>query len=152
MNEKWMKEAIQLAHQAQAQDEVPIGCVIVKDDTVIATGYNQREQTQQADAHAEMIAIRQACQVLNSWRLEGCDLYVTLEPCPMCAGAIIQSRIEHVYFGAKDPKGGCVGSCTNLFTIQPFNHHPQFTGGVCEEECAELLTNYFKEKRCQKKA
>lgn len=147
-----MKEAIQLAKQAESVDEVPIGCVIVKDNTIIGKGYNQRETLQQSYAHAEMIAIQEACENIGSWRLEACELYVTLEPCPMCAGAIIQSRIPHVIYGASDPKGGCVGSCTNLFELEGTNHHPQYTQGICKEECASLLTEYFKKKRRQKKA
>ena len=152
MNEKWMKLAIELAKEAEKIDEVPIGCVIVKDDEIIGQGFNRRESLQQSYAHAEMIAIQQACQTLGSWRLEQCELYVTLEPCPMCAGAIIQSRIGHVIYGASDPQGGCVGSCTNLFEVKEFNHHPQYIAGICKEECASLLREYFKKKRRQKKA
>ena len=112
--EKWMKEAIKQAKKAYEKDEVPIGCVIVKDHKIIARGYNKREMLQQSYAHAEMIAIQKACKILNTWRLEECDLYVTLEPCPMCAGAIIQSRIKTVVYGAHDPKAGSVGSVLNL--------------------------------------
>lgn len=147
MNEKWMKEAIKLAKYAETKDEVPIGCVIVKDGEIIGKGYNQRETLQQASAHAEMLAIEEACQTLGSWRLEGCELYVTLEPCPMCSGAIIQSRIEHVIYGADDPKGGCVDSCAHLFSLPGINHRPQFTKGIYKEECGSLLTEYFKKKR-----
>lgn len=120
---KWMKEAIKQAKKAESYDEVPIGCVIVKDDKVIARGYNKRETLQQSIAHAEIMAIQKACKKLNTWRLEDCILYVTLEPCPMCAGAIIQSRIKEVVYGASDPKGGCVVhvqiclKCLNLIII-----------------------------------
>lgn len=149
--EKWMKEAIKQAKKAECYDEVPIGCVIVKDDKIIARGYNKREMNQQSIHHAEIIAIQKACKKLGSWRLENCDLYVTLEPCPMCAGAIIQSRIRNVYFGAYDNKGGCVGTCINLFEIKPFNHHPNYEGGILKEECASLLSDFFKNKRLQRR-
>ncbi len=145
--EKWMKEAIKQAKLAFKHDEVPIGCVIVKDNKIIARGYNKREKLQQSYAHAEMIAIRKACEKIGSWRLEDCDLYVTLEPCPMCSGAIIQSRIRNVYFGASDPKGGCVGSITNLFTMKEFNHHPNYKSEILKEECSQLLKEFFKMKR-----
>lgn len=146
-DEKWMKQAIKQAIMAATKDEVPIGCVIVKDDKIIARAYNKRERNQQSIAHAEILAIQKACKKLNTWRLEGCTLYVTLEPCPMCAGAIIQSRIERVVYGAYDPKGGCVGSCTNLFETKGFNHYPSYTGGILEEECSSLLKEFFKQKR-----
>ena len=149
--EKWMKEAIKQANKARSIDEVPIGCVIVKDNQIIARGYNKRESLQDSTAHAEIIAIRKACKKIGSWRLEDCDLYVTLEPCPMCAGAIVQSRIRHVYYGAYDPKGGCVDTCTQLFDIKAFNHHPLYTGGILEEQCASLLKEFFKEKRKKSK-
>ncbi|MDD7280477.1 MAG: nucleoside deaminase [Erysipelotrichaceae bacterium] len=145
--EKYMKEAIKQAKKAYEQDEVPIGCVIVKDDKIIARAYNKREKLQQSYAHAEMLAIQKACKKLNTWRLEDCDLYVTLEPCPMCAGAIIQSRIRNVYFGAYDKKGGSVMTCTNLFDVKEYNHHPHYFSGIMEEECSILLKNFFKEKR-----
>lgn len=146
-NEKYMKEAIKQALKAKEIDEVPIGCVIVKDGKIISRGFNKREKTQQSIAHAEIIAIQKACKKLNSWRLEDCELYVTLEPCPMCSGAIIQSRISKVIFGAYDKKGGCVETCTKLFDIKEFNHHPEYIGGVMEKECASLLKEFFKEKR-----
>lgn len=146
-DEKWMKQAIKQAKMAATKDEVPIGCVIVKDDKIIARAYNKREMNQQSIAHAEILAIQKACKKLNSWRLEGCTLYVTLEPCPMCAGAIIQSRIERVVYGAYDPKGGCVGSCNNLFETKGFNHYPSYTSGILEEECSSLLKEFFKQKR-----
>ncbi|MBP3870906.1 MAG: tRNA adenosine(34) deaminase TadA [Faecalicoccus sp.] len=145
--EKWMKEALKQAYKAFEQDEVPIGCVIVKDDKIIARAYNKREMKQSGIAHAEILAIEKACKKLGSWRLDGCDLYVTLEPCPMCAGAIIQSRIRKVVFGASDPKGGCVGSCINLFNVKGFNHYPFYQSGIFQEECSNLLKTFFKRKR-----
>ena len=148
---KWMKEAIKQAKKAESYDEVPIGCVIVKDDKVIARGYNKRETLQQSIAHAEIMAIQKACKKLNTWRLEDCILYVTLEPCPMCAGAIIQSRNKEVVYGASDPKGGCVGTCTNLFEVSEFNHHPEYRKGILESECSDLLKHFFKKKRDMKK-
>lgn len=146
-----MKQALQEAIKALKQDEVPIGCVIVKDGQIIARSYNEREMKQQSTAHAEILAIEKACEKLGSWRLEECDLYVTLEPCPMCAGAIIQSRIRTVYFGAYDPKGGCAGSCINLFQVPGFNHYPMVEGGILEMNCSQLLKDYFKWKREEKK-
>lgn len=148
--EKWMKEAIKQAIKAQQIDEVPIGCVIVKDNKIISRGYNKREISQQSIAHAEIIAIQKACKKLNTWRLEDCELYVTLEPCPMCAGAIIQSRIQKVVFGAYDPKGGSVQTCTQLFNIKEYNHHPEYIGGILEDDCSLLLKNFFKQKRYKK--
>lgn len=145
--EKWMKEAIKQAKLAFQHDEVPIGCIIVKDNQIIARGYNKREKLQQANAHAEMIAIEKACKKIGSWRLEDCDLYVTLEPCPMCSGTIIQSRIRNVYFGARDPKGGCVGSLINIFEVKGFNHYPNYEGDILKDECAKLLKDFFKMKR-----
>lgn len=150
MNEKFMMEAIKEAKKAELIDEVPIGCVIVKDDKIIARGHNLRENKQQSTAHAEIIAIEKACKKLKSWRLEGCSLYVTLEPCPMCSGAILQSRIEHVIYGAKDPKGGCMVSCMNMYEVKGFNHYPDVIGGVLEDKCAALLKAFFKQKREQK--
>ena len=145
--EKWMKEAIKQALKAYKEDEVPIGCVIVKDNKIISRGYNKREKNQISMDHAEMIAIKKACKKLGSWRLEDCDLYVTLEPCPMCAGAIIQSRIRKVIYGASDPKGGSVKSVVQLFDIKEYNHHPEYISGIYEKECSELLTDFFKSKR-----
>lgn len=150
MNEKFMIEAIKEAKKAELIDEVPIGCVIVKDDKIIARGHNLRESKQRSTAHAEIIAIEKACRKLKSWRLEGCSLYVTLEPCPMCSGAILQSRIEHVVYGAKDPKGGCMESCMNMYEVKGFNHYPDVIGGVLEDECGSLLKTFFKRKREQK--
>ena len=123
----------------------------VKDDKIIARGYNKRETLQQSIAHAEIMAIQKACKKLGTWRLEDCVLYVTLEPCPMCAGAIIQSRIKEVVYGATDPKGGCVGTCTNLFEVSEFNHHPIYRRGILESDCSDLLKHFFKKKRDMKK-
>lgn len=149
--ERYMRQAIKQAMKAQEKDEVPIGCVIVKDDKIIARGYNLRQSKQQAYAHAEMIAIQKACKKLKSWRLEDCELYVTLEPCPMCAGAILQSRIKRVVYGAKDPKGGCVESCMRMYETKGFNHYPDVQSGILENECATLLKDFFKAKREKKK-
>lgn len=150
MDEKYMKEALRLAKKAAAMGEVPVGAVVVQDGKVIARGYNRREIDQNGLAHAELTAIQQACKKLNSWRLEGCTLYVTLEPCPMCTGAIINTRIERVVLGATDPKGGAMGGVTDLLA-HPWNHHPEVTKGVLEEECSTLLKDFFKELRAQKK-
>lgn len=149
-NEKWMKEAIKQAKKAAQKDEVPIGCVIVKDDQIIARAYNKREMKQYSTAHAEILAIEKACKKLGSWRLEDCDLYVTLEPCPMCSGAIIQSRIRNVIFGAYDPKGGCMGSNMNINDVRGFNHYPDIEGGILQDECSRLLKDFFKAKRKKK--
>ncbi|MFA1014200.1 tRNA adenosine(34) deaminase TadA [Dubosiella newyorkensis] len=152
MNEiDWMKKAILQAKVAMKKNEVPIGCVIVRDGKIIARAHNLRESQQIATKHAELIAIERACKKLKTWRLEDCDLYVTLEPCPMCAGAIILSRIRSVTFGAYDPKGGCAGSCTDLFHVKGFNHYPEVHGGILEEECAQLLKDFFRQKRKEKK-
>ncbi len=144
---KYMKEAIKEAKKAELLDEVPIGCVIVKDDKIIARGHNQRETKQSPIGHAEIVAITKASKKLNSWRLEGCDIYVTLEPCIMCSGAIIQSRINKVYFGASDPKGGAFGSSLNVLDAKNINHHPEIISGVLKEECSQIITNYFRAKR-----
>lgn len=149
-NEKWMKEAIKQAKKAAQKDEVPIGCVIVKDDQIISRAYNKREMKQCSTAHAEILAIEKACKKLGSWRLEDCDLYVTLEPCPMCSGAIIQSRIRNVIFGAYDPKGGCMGSNMNINDVRGFNHYPDIEGGILQDECSRLLKEFFKAKRKKK--
>ncbi len=145
-----MKEAIKQAKKAAQKDEVPIGCVIVKDDQIIARAYNKREMKQCGTAHAEILAIEKACKKLGSWRLEDCDLYVTLEPCPMCSGAIIQSRIRNVIFGAYDPKGGCMGSNMNINDVRGFNHYPDIEGGILQDECSRLLKEFFKAKRKKK--
>ena len=145
-----MKEALKEAKKAELIDEVPIGCVIVKNDKIIARGHNQRETNQNPIGHAEIIAINKASKKLKSWRLEGCDIYVTLEPCIMCSGAIIQSRISKVYYGASDPKGGALGSSINVLEAKNINHHPEVISGVMQEECSKIITNYFKTKRQSK--
>ena len=147
INEKYMKAAIKEAMKAQDIDEVPIGCVIVKDGKIIARGHNKREKEQDATSHAELKTLQKACKKLKSWRLVGCDIYVTLEPCLMCAGAIIQSRIENVYFGAYDPKGGAFGSSINALDAKNINHRPNVCGGILEAECSQILKDYFKKKR-----
>lgn len=151
IHEKYMKEALKEAKKAYEIDEVPIGCVIVKDGKIIARGHNLREKTNDTTAHAEIVAIRKATKKLKSWRLENCDIYVTIEPCSMCAGAIMWSKIKHVYFGAKDIKGGALGSSFNLFEVPNINHRPQVSGGILEEEAASLMKNFFKLKRENKK-
>ncbi len=151
MDEKYMQAAIKEALKAELIDEVPIGAVIIHDGKIIARAHNLRETKQRSTAHAEILAIEKACKKLNSWRLEGCTLYVTLEPCPMCSGAILQSRIERVVYGAKDPKGGCIESCMQMYEIKGFNHYPEVCGGVLENECASLLTDFFRKKREKKR-
>ena len=145
-HEYYMKKALLLAKKAGQEGEVPVGAVIVKDDIVIATGQNRREQKQSAVWHAEIEAINKACKKLKGWHLKGCRLYVTLEPCPMCAGAIINSRISEVYIGASDKKSGAVFSVVSLFSL-PFNHSPDVFTGVCEGECTDILKSFFKELR-----
>ena len=144
-----MKKAIALAMESEKEGEVPVGAVIVKDGKIIATGRNRRESEKNALHHAEIEAIDNACKALGGWRLFGCDLYVTLEPCPMCAGAIINSRIKTVYFGAYDNKAGSFGSVADFNRI-PYNHKPEIIAGVMEKECSELLTNFFKKLRDKK--
>ncbi len=150
MKQKFMKQAIKEALKAQLVDEVPIGAVIVKDGKVIARAYNQMEKTQLATAHAELLAINKACKKLKSWRLDDCDLFVTLEPCPMCAGAIVNARMRKVYFGAYEPKSGSAESKFNVLTQSGLNHTTQFEGGIEQETCANMLKNYFKSKRIKK--
>lgn len=145
--ERFMKVAIKEALKAEMLDEVPIGCVVVKDNKIIARGYNVRETKHESTGHAEIKTLQKACKKLNSWRLEDCDLYVTVEPCIMCGGAIIQSRIKNVYFGAYDPKGGAFGSSINILDAKNINHHPNVEGGILEKECAELIKEFFKRKR-----
>lgn len=142
----FMAEALKLAREAYSEGEVPVGAVIVRDGAIIATGRNRREGKKNALYHAEIEAINNACQALGGWRLCGCELFVTLEPCPMCAGAIINSRIERLVFGAHDLKAGSCGSVINLFE-QPYNHKPTVKSGVLKEECAKVLTDFFKELR-----
>lgn len=143
----FMNCALREAEKALACGEVPVGCVIVHEGCVIGRGYNQREHLQDPTAHAEILAITVAANHLGSWRLENTHLYVTLEPCPMCAGAIIQSRIESVFFGAYDPKAGCCGTLMNLLQDTRFNHRAFVTGGILEQECAELLSSFFRHIR-----
>ncbi len=151
-DEKFMKEAIKEAKKAYDLKECPIGCVIVCDGKIIARGHNRKLTRNNALLHAEMIAIEKASKKLNTWHLDGCDMYVTLEPCTMCAGAIIQSRIQNVYFGAFDPKGGSLVSCNNLFDKKyGHNHIPNQKGGISEDECSALLKSFFKELRAEKK-
>ena len=150
-NEKFMCEAIKQAKKAWAIGETPIGAVVVYDGKIIARGYNKRETKKNSLNHAEIEAINKACKTRGGWRLFGCDLYVTLEPCPMCAGAIIQSRIDNVYFGAYDKKSGCAGSAVNLFEENLFNHNVGVFGGVLEEECSLIMSEFFKELRRLKK-
>lgn len=139
---RWMHQALLEAKKAAALGEIPVGAVIVRDEQVIARAHNRRELDQDAMAHAEVLCIQQACRVLNSWRLSGCTLYVTLEPCPMCSGAIINSRLDRVVYGAKDDKAGCAGSVADLF-VMPFNHTPVIRSGILEEECAAVLSEFF---------
>ena len=148
-DELFMKEALAEAQLAREAGEVPIGAVVVRGDEIVGRGHNRREFGHNALAHAEIEAIDAACRKLDGWRLWECDLYVTLEPCPMCAGAIINSRIKHVYFGAKDEKAGSCGSVTNLFNL-PYNHKPEMTAGILEDECREILTSFFADLRNRK--
>ena len=145
INEKYMRQAIDLAKIAMTQDEVPVGAIIVRDDKVIARAYNTREKDKNALYHAEIKAIDEACKALGGWRLVGCTMYVTLEPCPMCAGAIVNSRIEKVVYGAPDNKAGAFGTMINLTDYPLFK--PEIVGGVLKEECAQLLSTFFKSKR-----
>ncbi|WP_436862445.1 tRNA adenosine(34) deaminase TadA [Staphylococcus caeli] len=147
----YMKAAIEEARKAGDIGEVPIGAVVVKDNEIIARAHNLRESAQDPTAHAEHIAIRKAAMVVQSWRLEGCRLYVTLEPCVMCAGSIVMSRIPHVIYGAKDSKGGCAGSLMDLLQEPRFNHRAHVETGILETECSQLLTDFFKNIRKQKK-
>ena len=146
MDEQYMREALRLAETAAADGEVPVGCVVVCGGEIVGRGRNRRERGKNALAHAEIEAIDMACRALGGWRLQNCDLYVTLEPCPMCAGAIVNARIRRVVYGARDPKAGCCGSVVDLFA-QPFNHRPEVEGGLLEDECAALLKDFFAELR-----
>ena len=148
---RFMKEAVLQAKKAEKIGETPVGAVIVRNGEIISRAYNKRETKKCVTAHAELLAIEKACKKLGGWRLPGCDLYVTLEPCPMCSGAIIQARIENVYFGAYDPKNGCCGSKTDLFTPGLFYYNVECHGGIMENECADLLRSFFKNLRNSKK-
>jgi tRNA(adenine34) deaminase len=148
---KYMQLALEKAKLARSKKEVPVGAVIVLNNKVIATGFNKREKTRNALWHAELVAINKACKKLKSWRLEKCDIYVTLEPCSMCAGAIINSRIKNVYFGAYDEKSGACGTVVNLLENKTFNHNPNVVGGIMQKECSQILSSFFKNKRLSKK-
>ncbi|PGM50652.1 tRNA-specific adenosine deaminase [Bacillus cereus] len=147
----FMQIAIEEAKKAEAIQEVPIGAVIVLDGEVISVAHNLRETEQRSIAHAELLAIDEACKKLGTWRLEDATLYVTLEPCPMCAGGIVLSRVNRVVYGASDPKGGCAGTLMNLLTDERFNHQCEVVAGVLEEECGTLLTTFFRELRKKRK-
>jgi len=151
LDELYMREAIKEAKQAETLEEVPIGALIVINGEIISRAHNLRETKQDAVAHAELLAIQEACHRQGTWRLEEATLYVTLEPCPMCAGAIIMSRVKRVVYGAKDPKGGCAGTFMNLLQDTRFNHQSEVTYGILEDECGQLLTNFFRRIRDRKK-
>ena len=151
IEEHYMKEAIRQAKKAAALKEVPIGCVIVYDGRIIARGYNRRTVDKNVLAHAEIIAMRKACRILGDWRLEGCTMYVTLEPCPMCAGAIVQARIPEVVMGCMNPKAGCAGSILNILEMPQFNHQVKVTRGILETECSQMLKTFFEELRIRNK-
>ena len=150
-DEKYMKEAIKQAKKAAVAGDVPIGCVIVKDDNIIARGYNKRNAKKTTLAHAELLAIEKASKKLGDWRLEECTMYITLEPCQMCAGAIVQARIPRVVVGAMNKKAGCAGSVLDLFQVEAFNHQVELEKGILEEECSSMLSVFFKELRIKKK-
>ena len=151
-DERFMKEALRQAKKAEAIDEVPIGCVIVYEDRIIARGYNRRNADKNTTSHAEINAIRKASRKLGDWRLEGCTIYITLEPCPMCAGAIVQARIDRAEIGCMNPKAGCAGSVMNLLEEPGFNHQVQMTRGVLGEECSAMLSDFFRELRKKKRS
>lgn len=150
MDLKWMKEAYKQAKKAESIDEVPIGAVIVKNGKVISRAYNTREKTQLATKHAEIIAIEKACKKLGTWRLEDCELYVTLEPCVMCTGAIMHARIKRVVYGAKEKRWLALSSLLSQSDSNAFNHHIEYTEGVYQEECSRLISEYFRNKRKSK--
>lgn len=149
--EKYMRAALREAKKAYALGEVPIGCVLVADDKIIARGYNRRKTDKNTLSHAELTAIRKAGKKTGDWRLEQCTMYVTLEPCQMCAGAIVQARIPKVYIGTMNPKAGCAGSLLNLLQFPAFNHQVEIESGILQEECAAIITGFFKEMREKKK-
>ena len=148
-DERFMREAMRLAEEAAAEGEIPVGAVVVRGDEIVGRGRNRRELGKNALYHAEIEAINEACGRLHGWRLFGCELYVTLEPCPMCAGAAINARFDRVIFGTADPKAGSCGTLVDLFEL-PYNHHPALTAGVLREECAAQLTGFFRELRAEK--
>ena len=147
IEEKYMRAAVAQAKKAYSIGEVPIGCVIVYEGKIIARGYNRRTIDKNTLAHAEITAIRKACKKIGDWRLEGCTIYVTLEPCPMCAGALMQSRIDECVIGCMNPKAGCAGSVTNILEMDGFNHKVKVRSGILEEECSSMMKNFFKELR-----
>lgn len=151
IEEKYMKEAIRQAKKAAALGDVPIGCVIEYEGKIIGRGYNRRNADKTVLAHAEILAMRKACKKMGDWRLEGCTMYVTLEPCPMCAGAIVQARIPRVVIGSMNPKAGCAGSVLDMLHEPGFNHQAETEVGVLGEECSQMLTAFFKELRQKKK-
>lgn len=151
-DERYMKEAIKQAKKAYALKEVPIGCVIVYENKIIARGYNRRNTDKNTLSHAEILAIKKASKKLGDWRLEDCTLYVTLEPCQMCAGAIVQARVSRVVIGSMNPKAGCAGSILNLLEMDAFNHQVEVERGILNEDCSEMLTAFFKELRAEKAA
>lgn len=151
MEEKYMSEAIKQAMKAYELGEVPIGCVIVYQDKIIARGYNRRTTDKNTLSHAELNAIRKASKKLGDWRLDGCEMYITLEPCQMCAGAIVQARIKKVYIGCMNPKAGCAGSVLNLLNVSRFNHQVEMETGILEEECSSIIKKFFRELREKKK-
>ena len=150
IHERFMREAIKQAKKAEDLDEVPIGCVIVHEGKIIARGYNKRNTMKSTLAHAELLAIRKACKKLGDWRVEECTMYITLEPCQMCAGAIVQARIPRVVIGASNKKAGCAGSIINLLQMEQFNHQVELTKGVLEEECSQMMKEFFRAMRKKK--
>lgn len=149
--ERYMKEAIRQAKKAEAVGDVPIGCVIVFEDKIIARAYNQRNKKKTTLAHAELLAIQKASKKLGDWRLEECTMYITLEPCQMCAGAIVQARIPKVVIGAMNPKAGCAGSVLNILQVDQFNHQVEIERGILKEECSQMLSDFFRKLRKKKK-
>ncbi|PNH21728.1 tRNA-specific adenosine deaminase [Megasphaera hutchinsoni] len=150
-DELYMKEALHQASLAFSVGEIPIGAVITYNDTIIATAYNLRESLPCATAHAELLAIEKACRALQRWRLTGCTLYVTVEPCPMCAGAIVNSRLDRLIYGCPDPKGGAVHTLFQILSHPQLNHHPEIIAGIQQESCANLLKDFFRQRRQKKK-
>jgi Cytosine/adenosine deaminases len=150
-DETFMREALRQAKKAYGKMETPIGCVIVWEGKIIARGYNKRNEKKNTLAHAAISAIHKASKVLGDWRLEGCTMYVTLEPCPMCAGAIVQARIPKVVIGSMNPKAGCAGSVVNLLQMEGFNHRVEVEQGILEEECSQMMSGFFRELRLRKK-
>ena len=151
-DERFMRAAIKQAKKAEEIDEVPIGCVITYEGKIIARGYNKRKKEKSTLAHAEIAAIRKACRKMGDWRLEGCTMYVTLEPCPMCAGAIVMSRVDRVVYGSTDAKAGACESVFNIPGNPTLNHRPEITAGVLQQECADIMKRFFKMRREQRKA